>query len=69
MALHYEICMQYFQRCPVTISVGGSNTGKTLTAKMAASMHGLHRRAIYGKVLNLLLLLVTVISIDINIYI
>ena len=51
MALHYHLVMRIFHRVPVTVAVGGSNTGKTLMAKVASSMFGFHRECIYGKVL------------------
>ena len=49
MALHYQQMMKLFHAVPVTVAVGGSNTCKTFMAKLAASLFGLHRSSIWGK--------------------
>ena len=42
--------MRLWRRVPVTIAVGPSNTGKSLLARVAASLLGVHRTGVYKKI-------------------
>ena len=50
MAIHYQTMLETFNRMPVTVVVGPSNTGKTLLARVAASLVGVHRTGVYKKI-------------------
>ena len=49
ISLHYNTVMRLWKRVPVTIAVGPSNTGKSLLARVAASLVGIHHSGMYKK--------------------